>query len=111
MAKRYQYTIYRHTGAVEALRTNGKQLSFQTVTNSKTGEVTPGLYSLLDCRTIELIPRDYYPDGTGKNAVFYGDEEARFNTDNKRNPHMKLLEDFFGNPWDVVGDVIKEEEL
>jgi len=39
----------------------------------------------------------------------YGDEEARFNENNKRNPYFESIVAEDGAVWDVVGDIIKEE--
>lgn len=97
--KQYKYTLLKQDGTVEDLGV-GKKKDFRE------------FYKILNCQMIELIPRDYYPDKSG-HATIYGDEEARFNEENYRNPHMKVLK---GNPllgempeWDCVGDLIKEE--
>ena len=94
--KQYKYTLLKQDGTIEDLGT-GKQKDFKE------------FYSLLHCSTIEIIPHDYY---AGR-ATMYGDEEARFNSENKRNPHFRVLQ---GNQlleevaeWDVVGNIIKEE--
>jgi hypothetical protein len=96
MKKLYQYTVLRQDGTKEVLplspKMNFDQFRF-----------------LLGCQTIEHIPSDYYKGlGYGRCEV-WGDEESRFNSNNIRNPHMKILYDYEGNPWDVVGDVILEQ--
>ena len=67
------------------------------------------IYKELNCSMIEVIPNSYYPEGTKRGAICYGDEEGRFNQDNHRNPHMKVLKDFDGAEWDCVGNILKEE--
>jgi hypothetical protein len=94
MKKQYKYTLYKQDGTIVDLGTSRK----------KTFEE---MYKILNCNLIEIIPHDY--------AVFkgyyelYGDEEARYNENNHRNPHFKVLIDVLNQPWDIVGDVIKEE--
>lgn len=96
MKKFYKYTLLKQDGTEKELGIMPKQ----------------GLnvfYKILNCTTIEMIPPDYYDN---KNCTLYGDEEARFNENNIRNPHFKVLknEALFGDKeWDVVGDIIKEE--
>ena len=97
--KQYLYTLYKQDGTIEVLPISKKK-SFNEI------------YKILNCETIEIIPSAYYPDGFGLVTV-YGDEEARFNENNKRNPHFKVLK---GDPklgelpeWDTVGDLLKEE--
>lgn len=97
--KQYKYTIYKQDGTIEDLGI-GEKKNFQD------------FYTILNCQMIEHIPHDYYPDKSG-HAEFWGDEEARFDSMNIRNPHFKVLK---GNPdlgeaeeWDIVGDIIKEE--
>ena len=93
MAKLYQYTLLKQDGTVVTLAPSKKKTFAE-------------LYILLDCSTIEIIPRDYY-EHKGRCTV-YGDEEARFSTKSKtRNHHFKVLSEDF----DVVGDCIKEEVL
>ena len=97
--KQYLYTLYKQDGTIEVLPISKKK-SFNEI------------YKILNCEMIEVIPSDYYPDGFGR-AVVYGDEEARFNGNNKRNPHFKVLKSIpdHGKPieWDTVGDLLKEE--
>jgi hypothetical protein len=96
--KQYLYTLYKQDGTIEVLPISKKK-SFNEI------------YKILGCEMIEVIPSDYYPDGFGQVTV-YGDEEGRFNSNNKRNPHFKVLK---GDPniepveWDTVGDLLKEE--
>src|ERR1700756_4482375 len=97
MTKLYQYTIYKQDGTIEELKPCKKK---------EFGGID-GLYSILDCRTIELIPMDYVPKELGR-GTYFGDEEARFNSNNHTNPHMKTITDVFGSVWDVVGDIVKE---
>ena len=89
--KQYKYTLYKQDGTIEEIGV-GKKKNFQD------------FYKILNCSMIEHIPHDYYPEKSG-HAEFWGDEEGRFNSENHRNPHFKVL----GEGWDVVGDIIKEE--
>lgn len=95
--KTYKYTLLKMDGTVEEL---GRQEEMDY----------EAMRELLSCQMIELIPRDYYQETWGKDCLVFGDEEGRFNKDNKRNPHMKVLK---GNPelgeveeWDCVGDLL-----
>jgi len=97
MVKLYSYTKFNQDGTVEELG------DFPEKKFSGEG----GLYELLNCSTVELIPDAYYPKDW-KRCTVWGDEEARFNTSNHRNPHMELLFDDLGRPWDVVGNVIRQ---
>lgn len=100
MAKLYQYTRLNQDGTKEVLAPCKKK--------EFGGE--DGLYKLLDCQTIELIPKDYYADNMNKRATIFGDEEGRFSSLNVRNPHMKVLKDaLYGDEWDTVGNLIMEE--
>jgi len=97
--KQYKYTLLKKDGSTEDLII-GKKKDFSY------------FRKVLNCSMIEHIPHAYYPDASG-HAEFWGDEEGRYNIDNNRNPHFKVLR---GNPywgdksdWDVVGDIIKEE--
>lgn len=97
---KYKYTILKQDGTIEVLRDCPK----------KKFKGKGGLYELLGCTTIELIPEVYY-EGLGHgDCNMYGDEEGRFNTKNTRNLHFKVLKDVDGDEWDVVGNIIKEEE-
>lgn len=97
MAQQYKYTLLRQDGTEEVLQAAGSRLSLKK------------LYEILGCSTIELIPRAYHES----TATMYGDEEARYNSDNKRNPFFKVLEGAAHEPgeWDVVGNIIKEERV
>ena len=97
--KTHKYTLLKQDGTTQFLGV-GKKKSFQE------------FYEILNCTIIEHIPHAYYPDNLG-HVEMWGDEEARFNSDNIRNPHFKVLR---GNPllgepeeWDIVGDIIKDE--
>lgn len=96
--KQYLYTLYKQDGTIEVLPVSKKK-SFNEI------------YKILNCETIEIIPSCYYPDGFGLVTV-YGDEEGRFNSNNKRNPHFKVLTSLDPREpieWDTVGDLLKEE--
>jgi hypothetical protein len=94
--KLYKYTLLRQDGTTNDLGVSVKK-DFKV------------FYNLLDCRLIEIIPSDYVPEGQ-RRATYYGDEEARYNTYNHRNPHFLVLKDaIYNDEWDVVGDIIKEE--
>lgn len=58
--------------------------------------------------SIEYIPEEYFMDGLKGQVI--GDEEARYNTNNVRNQHMKIIHDpIFNEDWDVVGDLLLEQ--
>lgn len=97
--KLYQYTVYKQDGTIERWEPCKK----------KEWRGAGGLYEVMGWRTIELIPKDYYAEGWNKRGTLFGDEEGRFNQDNHRNPHTKVLTDPDGNEWDCVGDLIMEE--
>jgi hypothetical protein len=98
--KLYQYTILKQDGTKEVLKPCKKKTLKE-------------LYQILNCQMVEIIPNAYY-EGLGHgHCTMWGDEEARFNPENYRNPHFKVLK---GNialeeerEWDVVGNIIKEE--
>lgn len=90
--KQYAYTIYKQDGTIKRYPPCKK----------KTFE---DFYRMLNCQTIEIIPPDYYKGMKWGHCTVYGDEEARFNNQNTKNPHFKVLAD----GYDVVGDIIKEE--
>lgn len=97
MNKLYQYTILRQDGTKDVLEPCPK----------KTFKGVGGLYELLNCESIEMIPSSYWV-GLGYGKVrMWGDEEGRFKP-HTRNPHFKVMHDDLGNPWDVVGDVVME---
>jgi hypothetical protein len=98
--KNYKYTLLKMDGTTKDLGT-GRKKDFAE------------MYKILNCQTIEIIPEAYY-QGLGWNRCsVYTDEEARFNSNNLRNKHFKVLRGNpdFGEPleWDVVGNAIKEE--
>ncbi len=90
--KMYKYTILRQDGTKEVLPPSKKK-SFAE------------LYKILNCTTIEIIPKSYY--GKEGHCTMFGDEEGRFVETNRRNPHFKDL----GNGYFVVGDIVKEEKI
>ena len=94
--KQYAYTILRHNGDIKRYPPCKKK-TFKD------------FYRMLNCTTIEIIPRDYYKNKGYGHCEMYGDEEARFNEDNKRNPYFDTIVAEDGLVWDVVGDIIKEE--
>lgn len=91
----YRYTILKQDGTKEVL----------PLTNKKRFDGKDGLYQLLNCSTIEVIPADYYRGLGFGHCTMFGDEEGRFNTNNKANPHFNN----FGDDWNVVGDIVMEE--
>lgn len=97
--KMYKYTILKQDGSSKVL----------PICRKKEFKGKDGLYELLNCSIIEIIPEDYYKGLEYGRCTMYGDEEARFNTNNMRNPHFSVLKDFENAEWDVVGDIIKEE--
>ena len=103
----HKYRLYRPDGSSQEIGEYKRELSFKTTAKRK------GMYELLDCRTIEIIPRDYYPesDSQSENITYFGDEEARLIDEPERNRHMKVLFDHRGNQWDVVGSLIREEKV
>lgn len=104
---KYVYTVYKEDGSYNEVIESARQIGF------KTTKTRPGLYDVLNCTTIEIIPRDYYPESDKKNenVTYYGDEEARFVEDYKRNRHMAVLIESNGAIWDVVGTVVREEKI
>lgn len=92
--KNYKYTLYKQDGTIEDLGISKKKTFAE-------------FYKILNCKTIEIIPKEYSKE-VGRYTL-YGDEEARFNTKNHRNPHFNILKDFYQDEWDIVGDIIKEE--
>lgn len=95
--KQYKYTLLKQDGTTQDLGISKKK-EFRE------------LYTILNCTTIELIPAAYYKDKGHGRCTMFGDEEGRFNSQNHRNPHFNVLHDaIFGDDWDVVGDIIKEE--
>ncbi len=102
MAKsKYNYTLYKEDGTKEVIAENVERKTVQE------------MYPILDCQLVELIPRDYYPkeDIENENVLFWGDEEGRMIDEPVRNPHMQVLYDVEGNPWDCIGNLIREEKI
>lgn len=89
------YTLLKMDGTEEELLQTEKEVELSQ------------LYKWLNCTTVKLIPSDYYPDGM--QGTVFGNEEGRFNDDNHRNPHMKVLHDPMGQAWDTVGDLLLEQ--
>lgn len=99
------YTLLKMDGTTEELLQTDKEVDFTQ------------FREWLNCQMIELIPSQYYQEdwfGEG-DTIVWGDEEGRYNTENKRNPHTKVLK---GNPalgemaeWDCVGNLILQQEI
>lgn len=104
---KYKYTLYNTDGSSQEIGEFPKALEFKDTAKQK------GLYSWLDCRTIEIIPRDYYPEADAKNdkVTYFGDKEARFIEGHEANRRMKVLVDNRGGLWDVVGTLVREEKI
>lgn len=90
------YTLLKQDGTKEVLGEQ-EEMDFEAIRE------------LLGCHFIEIIPSDYHQKDWGK-CTLYGDEEGRFNSDNTRNPHTKVLR---GDPsigevavWDCVGNLL-----
>lgn len=92
---KYKYQLLKQDGTSEDLETLSTNMEYERIKEA------------LSCQMIEVIPQDYHPDNN-PNAIYIGDEEGRFNLENHRNPHFKVLRDADGNPWDVVGDILME---
>ena len=99
----YEYTLLKQDGTTENLGVTPRKMNLSEI------------YQMLKCTTVEIIPESYY-EGHGK-CTMYGDEEARFNKNNHRNPHFKVLASFsaYGasitGEFDVVGNILKEKKL
>jgi hypothetical protein len=96
----YKYTLLKQDGTTEDLGTGAKK-DFKE------------LYKILNCSLIQIIPDEYYDGWIDGEVECYGDEEGRYNSENIRNPHFKVLK---GNPamgevaeWDIVGNIVREE--
>jgi len=97
--KLYKYTILKQDATKEVLAPCKKKEFAE-------------FRKMLNCELIELIPSDYFTGQGWNMCTCYGDEEGRFNSNNKRNPHFKVLHNDLlspGDDWDVVGDIIREE--
>lgn len=94
--KLYKYTMLYTDGTTKDLGVSKKKTLKE-------------LYQLLDCTTVQIIPPDYYKGKIKGRCTMWSDEEARLKG-LPTNKHFNILEDkIFGDSWDVVGDVIKEE--
>lgn len=93
--KQYQYTVYKTDGTKEVLAPCKK----------KEFKGKGGLYELLDCQTIELIPEDYYAHQDWGKCTLYVDEEGGFVEGCRVNPYFKEL----APGYNIVGNVVKEE--
>lgn len=96
------YTLLKQDGTQEELAQLPKEAELKQ------------LYEWLNCSVVEIIPSDYYQPEWGE-CIVWGNEEGRFNSENHRNPHTKVL---IGNPafgeeseWDCVGDLILEQDI
>lgn len=102
MSKRFKYTLYKADGTEVKLGILKEEMPLDQ------------MYKHLNCGTVELIPRNYYPleELNNFDVRYYGDEEARMKDEtNVTNEHFKVLYDVEGNAWDVVGDVLREEAV
>ena len=90
----YIYTLLKQNGTTEVLDTAKTKWKYEQLRD------TVGGY-------IEIIPNSYYPKGM--TGTVYGHEEARFNSDNHTNSHLKTITDIFGDKWDTVGDLLLEQ--
>ncbi len=91
--KKFQYTLLKQDGSTEDLGIR-REIKFDE------------LYKILDCRTIEIIPEQYHQRDWGECTV-YGDEEGRFRSTNKRNPHTQVI----GGDWFCVGDLVRQASV
>lgn len=97
---KFEYTMLNQDGTTRTLRRTSKMTLKE-------------MYKVLDCELVELIPYAYYPKQyANPNTQLWGDEEARFDNRNRRNPHTNVLK---GDPtigempeWDCVGDLLAE---
>ena len=102
---KYIYTLYKQDGTKEKVAKRPTEMPFAD------------MYKHLNCSTIELLPNSYLPDELARRegVTAFADEEARFNSENLRNPHFKVLHgnEAIGEPkeWDVVGDIMIEEQV
>ena len=110
---KYRYTLYRPDGSSTEIGEYKKTLEFRNVFSRKENKEIKGMYSWLECSTIEIIPRDYYPDADmqNENVTYFGDKEARLVSEPEQNRHMKVLFDHTGGIWDVVGNLVREEKI
>lgn len=95
--KMYEYTVYHQNGDVEGWKQ--PKMSFDDMR-----QLVSGGHCML-----ELIPKDYWPKEIGRAGNVWGDEEGRFNSDNHRNPHFRVIVDNEGHEWDCVGKLVHEK--
>lgn len=94
----YQYTLLKQDGTTEDLEPSPRK------------DLTE-LYKILNCTTVQIIPKAYYQHKNYGHCVIWGDDEGRFNTNNKRNPHFETLMDAESQEiFDVVGDCLLERK-
>lgn len=98
MPKLYTYTIYKTDGSKEVLPPR-KKLDFSG---------PDGLYKLVGCSTIELVPKVYYGNGMNKRATGFCDENGLM-AEKRFNPWFKVITDMFGRASTIVGDAVLEE--
>lgn len=90
--KLYKYTRYNTDGTIQVLEPRPKMTLAEL-------QKEVGGY-------IEIVHTDYYPEGVKwGHCTCYIDEEGRFREDATVNPHFRD----FGEPWNIVGIVLKEE--
>lgn len=91
----YIYTKLRQDGRFITYEPSKTKWTYEQLKNQVNGMV-------------EIIPKNYYP--IGMNGTVYGNEEARFNSDNTRNQCMLVIkDDLYGDEWDTVGDLLLEQ--
>lgn len=91
----YIYTILKQNGQIETLEPCKTKWKYEQLRKQVDG-------------MIEIIPETYYPKGM--KGTVYGNEEARFNSNNTRNQCMLVItDDFYGDEWDCVGDLLLEQ--
>lgn len=95
-----RYTLFKADGTTEDVGEFNEELHY-----TKLQELVGG--------RIEVIPRDYWVNtevDTEHTSVVFGYEEARFENQ-PRNPFFNVLHDADNNPWDVLGNCVREEKL
>lgn len=95
MSKLYQYTLLNQSGN-------------KTVFEPRKKMTLQELYKALDCDVVQVVPKVFFGDSLNKRSTIFVDEEGRFNKENKRNPHFKVLTDPWGET-DIVGNALVEE--
>lgn len=95
---KYTYTLLKQDGATESLGEFDKEMDYLEVRK------------ILNCQMLEIIPEAYHQkEWVKRGRLLWGDEEGRFNSNNHRNPHTKVLVDDLGNEWDCVGNLLLQE--